>query len=78
MRYINYARYLIANPKKYLNSKNMKQEKEQQQEQQSALDYFWKQISNKYLDSYQKELFTKFYEKAKLIEIEQQKNTIKN
>ena len=56
----------------------MKQEKEQQQEEQSALDYFWKQISNKYLDSYQKELFTKFYEKAKLIEIEQQKNTIKN
>jgi hypothetical protein len=54
----------------------MKQEKEQQ-EQQSALDYFWKQISNKYLDSYQKELFTKFYERAKLIEIEHQKKQLK-
>lgn len=41
----------------------------QEQEQQSALDYFWKQISNK-LDSYQKDLFSQFYEKAKVIEKE--------
>jgi uncharacterized membrane-anchored protein YhcB (DUF1043 family) len=41
----------------------------QEQEQQSALDYFWKQIGNK-LDSYQKDLFSQFYEKAKVIEKE--------
>jgi hypothetical protein len=41
----------------------------QEQEQQSALDYFWKQIGNK-LDSYQKDLFSQFYEKAKVIEQE--------
>jgi hypothetical protein len=40
------------------------------EETKTALDYFWEEISNKYLDSYQKELFTQFYEKAKLIEKE--------
>ena len=48
-------------------------ENEKTQNEKSGLDYFWEEISNKYLDSYQKELFTQFYEKAKLIEIEQQK-----
>ncbi len=38
-----------------------------QEEQQSGLDYFWRQVS-KYLDEYQKDLFTKFYENAKVIE----------
>lgn len=35
--------------------------------EQSGLDYFWRQVS-KYLDEYQKDLFTKFYENAKVIE----------
>ena len=48
-----------------------------QEEQQSGLDYFWRQVS-KYLDEYQKDLFTKFYENAKVIEkkpIEDIRNT---
>ena len=40
-----------------------------QEEQQSGLDYFWRQVS-KYLDEYQKDLFIKFYENAKVIEQE--------
>lgn len=35
----------------------------------TALDYFWEQINNK-LDCYQKDLFTQYYDKAKLIEKE--------
>ena len=41
----------------------------QEQEQQSGVDYFWRQV-NKYLDEYQKDLFIKFYENAKVIEQE--------
>jgi hypothetical protein len=45
-------------------------ENEKTQNEKSGLDYFWEEISNKYLDSYQKELFTQIYKKAKLIEKE--------